>query len=279
MTAAEQGYRACRTIARESATNFYYGMRLLPRAGRDALYAVYAFARRVDDVADGELPVEERLRELAGLRQRARSLGANGSDPVFAALADAAARFDLPLDALEELVDGAEMDVRGTTYETFDDLLPYCRHVAGTIGRLSLAVFRPSDRAAAEPRAVALGVAFQLTNIVRDVREDLARGRVYLPRQDLERFGCRLEPGETSGPLPDLIRFEAGRARSWFDDGLALLPFLDRSSAASVAAMAGIYGRLLQRIERRPEAVLEGRLSLPGWEKGWIAARSLVRAA
>jgi phytoene synthase len=169
------------------------------------------------------------------------------------------------------------MDVRGTHYETFADLLPYSRRVAGSIGRLSLGVFETADRATAAAHADDLGVAFQLTNILRDIREDLARGRVYIPAEDLERFGCDLEAPDPD--VAELVGFEADRARAWFDVGLRLLPLLDRQSASCVAAMAGIYRRLLARIERRPELVLRGRVSLRSWEKGWVAVRSLAAVA
>jgi phytoene synthase len=168
------------------------------------------------------------------------------------------------------------MDVRGESYETFADLLVYCRRVAGSIGRLSLGVFDARDREQAGRHADDLGVALQLTNILRDVREDLERGRVYFPAEDLERFECTLTPLETAGPVTELVRFEAERARGWFARGLRLLPLLDRRSAVCVAAMAGIYRRLLDRIERRPELVLRERLSVPGWEKGWVAVRAAV---
>lgn len=239
------------TAARRSS--FYYGIRLLPRERREALFAVYEAARRIDDIADGDLPDEEKLRLLEEER-------AAVSSPAF-----------------HDLIDGAEMDVRGQEYETFDDLLLYARRVGGSIGRLSLEVFGSTDAAAAGPLADDLGVALQLTNVLRDVREDLARGRVYVPREDLDRFGVELEPA--SGPVGDLVRFEAARAEEWFGRGLGVLAYLDRPSAASVTAMAGIYRRLLQRIVRDPETVLERRISLPAWEKGWITARSLLGAA
>jgi 15-cis-phytoene synthase len=240
-------------VSSARASTFYYGMRLLPREKREALFEVYAVARRIDDIADGDLPADEKLRLLAEERARLPE----GS-------------------AFHDLVDGAEMDVRGATYATFDDLLVYARCVGGSIGRLSLDVFGTSDHAAAEPLADDLGVALQLTNVLRDVREDLARGRVYVPAEDLERFGVALDP--PSGPVGELVRFEGARAEEWFARGLGVLAYLDRPCATSVATMAGMYRRLLARIEREPESVLERRVSLPVWEKGWVAARSLIGA-
>jgi phytoene synthase len=277
--ATESGYRHCRGVTRSAAGNFYYGIRLLPKARREALCAIYALARRIDDIADGHLETSERLQLLEAERQALATLHEATDDPVLVALADAASRYPIPLAAFGDLIDGAEMDVRGETYETFDDLLVYCRRVAGSIGRLSLGVFGTSDRPSATGHADSLGVAFQLTNILRDVREDLARARVYFPAEDLDRFGCMLARGVAEGPIEELVRFEAARARRWFDDGLRLLSLLDRQSATCVAAMAGIYRRLLDRIERDPGAVLERRLSVPGWEKGWVAARSLTVVA
>jgi phytoene synthase len=277
--AVDAAYRLCEEITRSRARNFYHGIRLLPAARRSALCAVYALARRIDDIADGALAPDEKLRLLERARLDLAALDGRSEDPVLAALADAASRHPIPLSAFGELIDGAEMDIRGARYATFPELVVYCRHVAGSIGRLSLGVFEVSDRRTANGHADDLGVALQLTNILRDVHEDLARDRVYLPAEDLERFGCTLSVDSAGGPLAELVRFEATRARTWFERGLRLLPLLDRRSGACVAAMAGVYRRLLDRIERHPELVLRERLSLAGWEKGWVAVRSLTAVA
>jgi 15-cis-phytoene synthase len=275
----DAAYRYCREVTRASATSFYHGMRLLPAPRRNAMYAVYAFARRIDDIADGPLSAAEKQVALDRARREVAALEEAVGDPGLIALADACRRYPMPRAALSELIDGAVMDVQGVTYGTFDELVVYCRHVGGTIGRLSLGVFGASDKGErGMSLADDLGVAFQLTNILRDVAEDLAGGRLYLPRDDLDRFGCRVENGTLGGDFTGLARFEAARAEDWYDRGLLLLPLLDRSSASCVSAMAGIYRRLLRRIERDPASVLGGRLSLPGWEKGWVAARSLVGA-
>lgn len=271
---AESGYRYCQDVTRREAANFYYGIRLLPKNRRGALCAIYALARRVDDIGDGARAEDEKLRLLEQERRGLDSIETAYDDPVLVALADAAARYPIPVDAFGDLIDGVEMDVRGTIYRTFTDLLPYCRRVAGAIGRLSLGVFETREREAAAVYADDLGVAFQLTNILRDIREDLERGRVYLPAEELDRFACDLEAPDEH--VEELIRFQADRAQAWFESGLRLLPLLDRQSAACVSAMAGIYRRLLVRIERRPELVLRGRVSLPAWQKGWVAVRSLA---
>jgi phytoene synthase len=273
-----EAFRHCERVTRARARNFWYGIRLLPQEKREALAAIYALARRVDDVADGHLPRGEKLALLDEIEASLDRVEPGAPDPVLAALGAARARFPLPMDAFRELVEGVRMDVRGTDYGTFDELLVYCRRVAGTVGRLSLAVFGAARMAEAEPLADDLGVAMQLTNILRDVREDLGRGRVYLPAEDLARFGCTPDT-LGAGPSPALralVRFEARRARSWFRRGLRLLPHLDRRSAACAGAMAGIYLRLLSRVEARPEAVFARRVSLPGWEKAWVAGRALA---
>jgi 15-cis-phytoene synthase len=270
-------YRHCEALTRHRAGNFYYGIRLLPRPRRAALCAIYAFARRVDDIADGPGSASGRLAALDAAAADLHGLGRPTSDQVLMALADAAERYPIPLDAFDDLIDGARMDVMGARYERYDDLIAYCRRVAGSIGRLSLGVFGPADAPEAARHADDLGVAMQLTNILRDVGEDLAAGRVYLPAQDLEAFGCDIaRPG--SSALGDLIRFEAARAHAWFAAGRRLMPLLDRPSAACVAAMTGTYERLLAEIERSPSAVLRRRMSVPPLTKAWIAARAVAGA-
>jgi 15-cis-phytoene synthase len=286
-TDVRMAYGHCEQVTRTQARNFSYGIRLLPAAKRRALSAVYAFARRVDDIGDGTLPAADKLVALRDARAAVAALdgsGAPADDLVLVALADAARRFAIPLGAFGELIDGCEADVRGTSYATFGELEHYCRCVAGSIGRLSLGVFGSRDPSAAEPLADALGVALQLTNILRDVREDLENGRVYLPAEDLERFGATLRPDRAEalagdGGLEELIRFEAQRALGWYATGMRLLPLLDRRSAASAGAMAGIYLRLLQQIAAAPTAALQHRQSLPGKAKAMVAVRALAGIA
>lgn len=287
MTDVGRAYTRCEEVTRSAARNFSYGIRLLPPPKRRALSAVYAFARRVDDHGDGDLPDEDKLRRLREARAAVHELRRGvvpGDDPVLVALADASDRYPIPLGAFLELIEGCEVDVRGMSYATFDDLLHYCRCVAGSIGRLSAGVFDPRDSARALPFADALGVALQLTNILRDLHEDRLSERVYVPAEDLERFGCRLDTDESGtfrdpeGQLGRLVLFEAERAQRWYAEGLRLLPLLDRRSAACCATMAGIYRRLLDRIAADPSATLCGRVSLAPREKAAVAARSLVGA-
>ena len=280
-------YSHCESVVRSQARNFAYGIRLLPAPKRQALSAVYAYARRIDDIGDDHAtPAADRLAKLADERDRLAALaggsGPRPSDPVLVALADAARRLPIPLAAFGELIDGCEADVRGADYDTFDDLLWYCRCVAGAVGRLSLGVFGTSDPGTASPLADALGVALQLTNILRDVREDGENGRVYLPAKDLAKFGCTLER-DASGRLTDppehlvsLVRFEASRADEWYAEGFELLPMLDRRSAACAGAMAGIYRQVLSRIRADPLAALDTRMSLPTWQKAVVSARALA---
>jgi 15-cis-phytoene synthase len=271
-------YDECRRIARASGSSFYAGMRLLAPDRREAIFAVYALARRIDDIADGPLAAGEKLAALAAMRDELARIDAS-DDPVLIAVADAARRYPIPLAAFGDLVDGAEMDARGSEYETFDELVLYCRRVAGSIGRLALGVFDATDRTRADGLADDLGVSLQIGNILRDLSEDLPAGRVYLPRRDLERFGVTVRDGTLEGPAELLVAFEAERGLGWLERGLELVPLLDRRSASCVLAMTGAYRRLLERIAGDPASALHSRPSLRSWEKGWVLARSLARAA
>jgi phytoene synthase len=280
-----EAYAACEEITKQAAKNFSYGIRLLPPDRRAALSAVYAFSRRLDDIGDGGLPDEQKIEGLARARADIRALDPNSSDPVIVALADTAKRFPIPLEAFIELADGVESDIVPSTYDTFDDMVGYCRLVAGTIGRLSLGIFGTREAATrrdAPAIADALGVGLQQTNILRDVREDLLGGRTYLPQSELAAAGVKLEvdaAGRLGGPqdaLVNYLRTSAARAEEWYSRGLVLLDLLDRRSAACCGALAGIYLRLNRRIQADPTAVLTKRLSLPGWEKAIVAGRSLA---
>jgi 15-cis-phytoene synthase len=304
-------YAYCASITRARAANFYYGIRLLPPERRRGMCAVYAFARRIDDIGDGTLAPSEKLRRLDGELHTLTELELTdrpaqpSSDPVMLALADTYERFSLPAGALGELIEGVRMDVNGVSYERFDDLVLYCRRVAGAIGRVCLPIFGARDEVSTtgpEAQALAddLGVAMQLTNILRDVREDAESGRVYLPAEDLRRFGVlgEHETAAQSAPvllvslqhaaqahagdagevesLHSLVRFQAERAHQWFQRGMQLAPLLDRRSAACLHAMAGIYRKLLNRIQAHPERALAERISLPVPEKAWVALHSML---
>jgi 15-cis-phytoene synthase len=275
-----EAYRECERITWSQARNFAYGIRLLPPDKRQGLAVIYAFARRIDDIGDGTMPAQEKIAALEAARRQILDLTRPPSDdPVLLALADVERSFPVPMAAFGELIDGCVADVRGTSYQTFDDLLYYCRCVAGSIGRLSLGIFGTShDGAAAAELADSLGVALQLTNILRDIREDHQNGRVYLPAEDLAKFDCdsvTLDQPEQPG-FVRLVEFEAERARDWYATGWKLLAMLDRRSAACTGAMAGIYRRLLDRIAAEPAAVLRGRISLSGREKATVAVKALA---
>jgi phytoene synthase len=280
----DQAYARCEAITTAEARNFSYGIKLLPPPKRRAMSALYATARRIDDIGDGPDRPPDKLAALARVRKDLAALvddpTSAGDDPVLVALADVARRFPLPMSALDELIEGCEMDVSGTEYATFDDLVGYCRRVAGTVGRLSLAIYGTAVPERAEPLADALGVALQITNILRDIVEDREQmGRVYLPAADRERFGVDAGLRGPEEGLVGLILWEAARAEDWYERGLTLLPLIDWRSRACTAAMAGIYRRLLHQIQSEPAAVLRGRMSLSGRQKAAVALRALVRGA
>ena len=289
-----EAYRECERITWSQARNFAYGIRLLPYEKRRGLAVIYAFARRIDDIGDGtlpgqqaDMPAEQKIADLEAARQAVLNLdgasdsGAGLNDPVLLALADVKRNFPVPMEAFGELIDGCVADVRGTRYETFEDLHHYCRCVAGSIGRLSLGIFGTGpdrtghDQQEAARLADSLGVALQLTNILRDIREDHENGRVYLPAEDLAKFDIDLDAPSVSQFIR-LVEFEAERAREWYAAGWQLLPMLDRRSAACTGAMAGIYRRLLERIAAQPAAVLDSRVSLSTGEKAMVAVRALT---
>jgi phytoene synthase len=284
-----EAYRECERITWSQARNFAYGIRLLPYAKRRGLAVIYAFARRIDDIGDGtlpgqtaQMPADQKIAALEAARQAVLGLDQGSldegshDDPVLLALADVKRSFPVPMEAFGELIDGCVADVRGTRYQTFEDLRYYCRCVAGSIGRLSLGIFGTRhDQQEAACLADSLGVALQLTNILRDIREDHQNGRVYLPAEDLAKFDIDLDAPSVSQFIR-LVEFEAERAREWYSEGWRLLPMLDRRSAACTGAMAGIYRRLLERIAAQPAAVLDSRVSLSTGEKAMVAVRALA---
>jgi phytoene synthase len=272
-----EAYRECERITWSQARNFAYGIRLLPPAKRRGLAVIYAFARRIDDIGDGDLAADQKIADLEQARQAVLNLdGDSHNDPVLLALADVARNFPVPVEAFGEVIDGCVADVRGTRYQTFEDLHYYCRCVAGSIGRLSLGIFGTGhDLDEAARLADSLGVALQLTNILRDIREDHQNGRTYLPAEDLAKFEVDLDAPNPS-QFSRLVEFEAERARDWYAAGWQLLPMLDRRSAACTGAMAGIYRQLLERIAAQPGSVLSSRVSLSTGEKAMVAVRALA---
>jgi phytoene synthase len=278
----DEAYDRCEAITAAEARNFSYGIKLLPPAKRRAMSALYALARRIDDIGDGTAAAEQKLDALVQVRNDIAELPGDlprwiaARDPVMIAVSHVCRVWPLPITAIEQLIDGCEMDVNGTRYETFDDLVGYCRLVAGTVGRLSLAIYGGADTHRANSLADDLGVALQITNILRDVVEDREMDRVYLPIADLARFGIGPDLEGDEDDVVALLAYESARAEEWYGRGLELLPLLDRRSRAATAAMAGIYRRLLTSIRRDPRAVLRGRMSLPAWQKSGVAVRALA---
>jgi phytoene synthase len=265
----EEAYAEVQRVTRARAKNFAYGIMVLPREKRRAIAAVYAFAREVDDVADGELPTAEKRARLEALRA---SLDDPPLDPMHVALADARRRYEIPRDALAALVAGGLQDLEQTRYASFDELRDYCEKVAGAVGVACVAVYGSDDT----ERALTLGIALQLINIMRDVAEDAALGRVYLPQDELERFGVR-DLDRVTPEWRALMAFQAERARAHLDEGLLLLDSLDRRSALCVATFAGLYRGQLDRMEANGFDVFGAscRLSTPA--KLAVVARGLVR--
>jgi phytoene synthase len=268
MTTVDAAYAEVQRVTRARAKNFAYGIMVLPREKRRAIAAIYAFAREVDDVADGELPIDEKRIRLDALRA---SLDDEPADAMSIALRDARSRFGIPRDALSALVDGGLQDLEQTSYATFEELRGYCEKVAGAVGVACVAVYGSDD----VERAMTLGIALQLINIMRDVAEDDALGRVYLPQDELARFG--VTEFAVSPQWRGLMVFQAQRARAHLDEGLRLLDSLDRRSALCVSTFAGLYGGQLDRMEANEFDVFDAscRLSTPA--KLAVVARGLVR--
>jgi phytoene synthase len=270
----DQAYAEVERLTRQRARNFAYGIMLLPRPKRRAIAAIYAFARRVDDIADGSLPNDEkRLR----LEELSRSLDAPaGEDAMLVALADARQRFPIPANALAASIAGGLQDTEQTRYGDFAELRPYCARVAGAVGRACVPVYGSDEF----ERAETLGIALQLINIIRDVGEDWRLGRVYLPQDELERFGVgesdiaerRLTP-----EWHELMAFQAARAREHLAEGLELLDYLDRRSAACVATFGGLYRATLDRIEQGGFDVFDGEALLSRVTKLRVVGTALAR--
>jgi len=271
----------CSSLTKKSRSNFYYAFLFLPRPQREALYGVYAFCRLVDDVVDaGGIPEVQR-RELGRWREEiARCFEGIPEHPVAQRLAQVVRRFPVPRNALEAIVDGVEMDLDRFRYETFEELYPYCYRVAGAVGLCCIEIFGYSDPRCHE-YAVNLGVALQLTNILRDVHADAERGRIYLPREDLRRFGVSSEDlrrGRYTPAFVELMGFEARRAREFYARAWAALPARDARRLVAAEIMGRIYFALLQAIERRRFQVFGERVAVPVSRKLVIALSCWARA-
>ena len=285
-------YSVCRSITRSAAKNFYYAFLVLPKPKRQALCAVYAFMRRCDDISDdANLSLRERRQKLGDwLDAVHRALAGNATDdPILLALSDAQRRYKIAPELLDQLAYGTAMDVPeqegpdqpeiAVRYRTFDDLQLYCYRVASVVGLVCIRVFGYKDPAA-EPLAERLGLAFQLTNIIRDVKEDAALGRIYLPEEDLAKFGIALPDLRSptyDARFRDLLAVEAGRAREYYEAAEKLIPLVAEDSQPALWVLATIYRRLLERIAQRQYDVFSGRISLTTREKLVILGKGFLQ--
>ena len=277
----EDSYRQCCQIARRTAKNFYYSFLVMPPEKRRAMCAIYAFMRRSDDIADSAANPAVALEGLRQWRAQVDTALRDGdaADLILPALVDTVRRYAIPHHHFHELLDGTEMDQTATRYATFDDLYKYCYRVASAVGLVVLPIFGYEDKAARTP-AEACGIAFQLTNILRDVKEDTRLGRIYLPLEDLKRFGVSEDDIANSRATPQflkLMEFEAARAHEFYEKAKPLLGMIDADSRGTLAVMIGIYGGILRKIEESNFAVFEGRIRLSAAEKLWIVAKNWRR--
>lgn len=267
-----EAYAEVGRITRREAKNFAYGIMLLPREKRQAIAAIYAFARRVDDIADGDLPSAEKG---AGLEELREALDGQTADPVFVAMRDARRRFGIPREPLAALVDGGLQDTEQSAYADFAELRGYCEKVAGAVGLACLPVYKEGRYTSEDTeQAMTLGIALQLINIIRDVDEDRQLGRVYLPQDELGAF--EVEELAPSPEFRELMGFQAARARTYLAEGLRLLDSLDRRSALCVGTFAGLYRETLDRIEAGGFDVFGEKMRLSTPRKLAIAARGLL---
>ena len=272
MTSLERSYAFCRAEAKSKARNFYYSFVLLPREKRDAMCAIYAFMRHCDDLSDEPDAAPE---ALAGWRAEliCALAGRFGAHPCWPAFSDTVVRYRIPHEYFHQMIDGVSSDLEARRLRTFQELYEYCYRVASVVGLTTIHIFGYES-----PRALKLaescGVAFQLTNILRDVKEDLARGRVYLPLEDLDRFGVRsLDDGRTPAFLK-LARFEGERARRLYDASRELVSLVHPDSRRALWALMEIYRRLLDRIDASDYDVFTRRIRLRAWEKLAIVAKA-----
>ena len=274
-------YQECRLITRKAATNFYYAFITLPPRKRRAIYAAYAFCRLCDDATDERIPTEEKLARLRALRcgLSAAYVG-RPEGPVFTALADTASVFDIPEEYFQEVVSGVEMDLTKTRYRDFQELRTYCYRVASVVGLACLHIFGFSEPRAKE-YAVDLGLAMQLTNIMRDVEEDLERDRIYLPMDEIRESGYSVEElqrGVVNEPFRELMNIQARRAREYYISGSRLLPLLSPRSRACPAVLGQLYSLILDRIEAQGFNVFNGRVRLSRREKYLVTVQTWMRS-
>ena len=277
MNAVDRSYEYCCRVARTRAKNFYYSFVLLSAHQRKAMCAIYAFMRYCDDLSDEPGATKTAIERWRAELDEALE-GRFSSHPVWPAFHHTVRRFGIPHEYFYAMIDGVLSDLEPRRIETFDQLYDYCFRVASVVGLTTIHIFGFDTRSAL-PLAEKCGVAFQLTNILRDIREDAENNRVYLPAEDLRRFGVTeedLRAGKRDEAFLKLMRFEASRARAYYDQSAPLLELIHPRSRPSLWALIAIYSRLLERIERSNYDVFARRVRLPLWEKSWIVVRALV---
>ncbi len=286
-------YSVCKGITRTAARNFYYAFLVLPRRKRQALCAVYAFMRRCDDIADDPtLSLPDRRQKLATWLDalHCAQQGHPTDDPIFLALTDAQRRFNIPAGLLDDLATGTAMDIEEplaqsaeaspltVQYKTFEDLRLYCYRVASVVGLVCIHIFGYRDPAA-EPLAERCGLAFQLTNIIRDVKEDASLGRVYLPEEDLSKFNLSsadLWNAPDLARIRPLLALEADRAREFYTAGDQLLSYISEDSQPALWVLINIYRRLLEKIGEKQYDVFTAKVTLSTWEKLRVLGKGLI---
>ena len=271
-------YRYCEELARREAGNFYHAFRVLPAPQRRAMCALYAFMRMADDLTDGPGPVAEKQAALSHWRRQFdRALQSDYEQPLHPALHHTVQAYAIPREYFDAVLDGVEMDLSRASYATFADLYGYCYRVASAVGLACIHIWGFRDERA-KAYAESAGIAFQLTNILRDLREDAARGRMYLPEEDLDRFGYKVEQlrrGERNEPFRQLMRFESGRARRYYDAAGPLAGLLPPAGRAVFQVMLRTYRGLLDAIEARDYDVFSARVSLSHWRKLTLVAQAM----
>jgi phytoene synthase len=276
--ALARSYRCCEDVTRREAGNFYPAFLLLPAPKRRSMCALYTFMRIADDLSDEPMPIPVKRQQLADWRGGLRSaLGGSYQHASHAALHDTVSKYAIPTQYLEAVIDGVEMDLEPVAYRTFAELRNYCYHVASVVGLSCIHIWGFRGEAATR-YAEDAGIAFQLTNILRDLGEDAARGRVYLPLEDLERFGYNvdcLRQGVCDASFHELMRFQVQRARGFYHSGWRLVPRLSPAGQAVFLMMARTYRELLHEIETRDYDVFRGRVRVPPWKKLLFALLAL----
>lgn len=271
-------YEICRLLTRKEARNFYFAFLTLPAQRRRAIYVAYAFCRYCDDSVDDAGTTEEKLARIARLRHLlAETYHGRATEPVFIGLADVADQYQIPQEYFDEVLNGVESDLIKTRYSDFDELRTYCYQVASVVGLICIHIFGYHGGEMARRHAIDLGLAMQLTNICRDVREDWELGRVYLPQDEMRRYGVTeedLEAGAVTDSFAELLQYQIGRAREYFASGRLLLPYLPRRSRACPAALGSIYGGVLNRIERSEYNVFGERIGLSNGAKLALMAKA-----